>query len=264
MNFVESARYVVEFETRDLDGARYFIPAYAKHRPACRAFLKGKYYEPRTHELIAYLLNRRPGNIVHAGAFFGDMLPSFSASCGEAGTVYAFEPLLENYVLARLTVDHNRLSNVALFNSALGDRTAPCRVDNVSEPGVHAGGASTISQTGAASSATLTIDGLGVQQLSVLQLDVEGFEATVLSGARATMARCRPVILVEDNERNCDDLLRGAKYRSVGAIPNLNVWTPDEDEDLAAECEATVKSLSRKGFKVGAVLGALRAIGSRA
>ena len=56
--------------------------------------------------------------MVHAGTFFGDMLPSLSAKC--PATVFAFEPVLENYVLAKLTVSENNLGNVLLLNSALG------------------------------------------------------------------------------------------------------------------------------------------------
>ena len=43
----------------------------------------------------------------------------------------------------------------------------------------------------------MTIDGLGLQRLDFLKIDVEGMELEALEGSQATMARLHPVILVE-------------------------------------------------------------------
>jgi hypothetical protein len=81
--------------------------------------LSGRLYEPRTDKLVSRFLECRGGDLIHAGTFFGDMLPTFSRSC--PGTVYAFEPVLENFILAKLCVDTNKLENVFLINAGLGD-----------------------------------------------------------------------------------------------------------------------------------------------
>lgn len=226
MQFIESSAYRVGFTGVVIDGARYFVPDYAAHRPAGQAILKGRYYEPRTHALVRLLLESLPGNIVHAGTFFGDMLPSFSRACGTAGRVYAFEPLLENHVLARLTVDANRLENVVLFNAGLGAALASCLMARGSAAGTHAGGASKVSPRGDASATLMTIDSLGLTQLSILQLDVEGHELEALTGARRTIAACRPVIMIEDNGRACAPLLGQSSYVFAGQIPGLDIWLP--------------------------------------
>ena len=232
MALLTKSAFGIAFETRNFGDVRYYVPDYARHRPTCQAILKGTYWEPGTHRIVASLMKVAPGNIVHAGAFIGDMLPSFSRACGTTGFVYAFEPLLENYVLARLTVDHNRLSNVLLFNSGLGDRLMPCRVAHRGDKGLHAGGSSRISQTGGVSSAIVTVDGLGLDQLSILQLDVEGYELRALKGARKTLAASRPVVLIEDASDNCGSFLADIGYRRVGSIPGLYIWCPNERTDL--------------------------------
>lgn len=232
MQFADSSSFAIEFVFREIDGASYFVPAYAKHRPACKRILNGQFYEPKTHALVAELLQLWPGNMVHAGTFFGDMLPSFSKSCGAGGLVYAFEPLLENYVLARLNVDANRLENIVLFNSGLGERLGPCRIARGADSGVHFGGSSKISETGDVTSTIVTVDSLGLSQLSILQLDVEGFELFALLGAKATIVAQRPVVLVEDNERNCKPFLRSIDYQFAGAIPGLNMWFPQEKPQI--------------------------------
>lgn len=232
MQFVDGSSFHIDFETRDVDGARYFLPDYARHRPAGKCILNGRYYEPQTHKLVAMLLQAFPGNMVHAGTFFGDMLPSFSRSCGEGGTLYAFEPLLENYVFARLAVDYNELGNVVLFNSGLGERLGPCRIARGVASGTHSGGASKISDAGDVTSSLVTVDSLGLTQLSILQLDVEGFELSALTGAKATIMAHRPAVMIEDNNRNCESFLSSLGYTLNGTIPGLSLWSSRDRDDL--------------------------------
>lgn len=42
-----------------------------------------------------------------------------------------------------------------------------------------------------------TIDAMGLQRLDFLKLDVEGMEVEVLRGARATLERCKPIVMAE-------------------------------------------------------------------
>ena len=160
--------------------------------------------------------------MIHAGTFFGDMLPSFSKKC--PATVYAFEPVLENYVLAKLCVSANGLRNVALFNSALGGEIGIAYVATEDSSGLHKGGGSNLAPVGQPTT-VVTIDSLGIDDLSVIQLDVEGSELAALQGAEAAINKSRPAILIEDNRKNCSGFLRGLVYQSAGAIPGLEIWS---------------------------------------
>lgn len=216
--------YHLDYETVRLEDATYFVPAYARHRPACQAALGGRFYEPDTHRLVGLLMAWRPGSMVHAGTFFGDMLPSFSRKC--PGTVYAFEPVLENYVLARLCVLENDLANVALHHAALGERIGVARVETHTQS-THRGGASRIAAAGQLTTVT-TIDSLGAPDVNVIELDVEGYELPALQGAAATLDRCRPVVLVEDNRHACGPFLTARAYLHLGSVPGLHIWAPNE------------------------------------
>jgi FkbM family methyltransferase len=44
---------------------------------------------------------------------------------------------------------------------------------------------------------TMAIDSLGLARLDLLKIDVEGMELQVLAGAAQTIARCRPIVIVE-------------------------------------------------------------------
>jgi len=54
---------------------------------------------------------------------------------------------------------------------------------------------------------TLAIDSLGLARLDLIKIDVEGMEVEVLDGARQTIARCRPIILVEHLKTGRDTLV---------------------------------------------------------
>ena len=109
----------------------------------------------------------------------------------------------------------------------------------------HMGGGSQVSESGDASSVTLTIDSLHIDRVSVLQLDVEGFELKALAGGRETIARCRPLVMIEDNNRECDAFLTGLSYVKAGKIPGLGIWRPSEREDFVAPVKPFLRSWKR-------------------
>lgn len=224
--FVGSAQFRVGFEAVRRDDTSYFLPEYARHRPAVRRFLDGQVHEPHTRELVRIVLAHRPGSVIHAGAFFGDMLPSFSAAC--SGTVYAFEPVLENFVLADLCVQANDLANVVLLRAALGDRVGTASMATTDTNGRRLGGGSRIAAAGQ-TVPMLTIDCLRASDVSVLVLDAKGYELPVLLGARQTVQDSQPVILVEDNLQMCPPLLTSWDYQPIGTVHGLHLWAAAED-----------------------------------
>lgn len=218
------------------DGAVYFVPKYAVHRPVAGHILRKKYAAKPLHDLVGAVLERRPGNMVHAGTFFGDMLPSFSRKT--AGLVYAFEPVLENYLLARRVAERNALDNVLLFHAGLAESARPGTVETFDHVRHRGGGSYVVSDPERETFVTqrvplIAIDQLGIENLSLVQLDVEGFERQVLLGARETIARHEPVIVVEDNLGSCGDLLAELGYQRAGSVCGDDVYlTPSQRADL--------------------------------
>lgn len=226
MEIVTGDDFILSFQRVEHERGIYFVPGYAEHRPACQAILSGAVYEPATHDAVNSIMQVRPGSMIHAGTFFGDMLPTFAKYC--PGTVYAFEPVLENYVLSKLCVEYNQLDNIHLQNAALSSETAIARISTGHAGGMHRGGSSQLSNTGQIVG-LVTIDSLGLDDVSVIQLDVEGHEYPALLGADFTISTCKPVILIEDNNRACDKFLEYRDYVQVGIIPGLRVWACRND-----------------------------------
>ena len=237
IEFMKDEKYGVEFTHLILDGNQYFVPRYALHRPAVKNLLNGNLYEPDTHEFVREFCKSFKGSMVHAGTFFGDMIPNFSRSV--SGNLYAFEPVLENYILAKLCVDRNNLDNVILMNSALSDGLGNLYINTSEVGGRHAGGASTISDKGAICVA-INIDRLNIEDLVLIQLDVEGHELLALQGAQETIQKSRPVIAIEDNNGNCANFLCSIKYENAGHIPGLTIWAPSENNMYKEKIESLV------------------------
>ena len=216
----------------DVQKNKFYLPQSSINVPVCQHFLVNRYFEPNTHELIKEILKKKPGNIIHAGTFFGDMLPSFSKACGK-NKVYAFEPILENFFLSKKVIEVNLISNVFLFCAALSEELNLVKM-KTSENNISLGGGSKISDTGDETVCTICIDQLGIENLSCIQLDVEGHELPALKGAINTIKEYKPIILIEDysissdglvvNEKICNEFLLSIDYVFVKRIPGLSLW----------------------------------------
>lgn len=213
-----------------------YLPERAAHRVAVREFAEGRYYEPFTHLAFRAILEARDGrNVVHAGAFFGDMLHTLSKS---AATVYAFEPVLENFVFAKKNAERQGLGNVVLFNAGLGEENGLLPIRTTDKQGRFIGGGSTFN-TGPMSEQhayetvpVFRIDSLPISDVALIELDVEGFELPALKGAQGVIERDRPVILTEDNKNNCADFLTSLGYRNVFSTKGLSFWGVADDAEL--------------------------------
>lgn len=230
----------VETAVVRFDDAVYFVPKYAVHRPVAGKILRKRYISPPLNALVERVMEWRPGSILHAGAFFGDMLPLFSRLT--PSRVYAFEPVLENYVLARHVIERNELDNVLLFHAGLAERTRPGKVETMMVSTRHRGGASfVVSDPERPTHATqrvslFPIDNLAIDDLSLLQLDVEGFERRVLEGALETIRRNEPVIVLEDNRDDCAELLSSLGYRRSGSLNRDHLYLTAAGREALADC----------------------------
>ena len=213
---------IVEF-----DGAAYYVPRYGAHRPVARCTLRRKYVSQPLHDLVETVMSCRPGSMVHAGTFFGDMIPSFSRRT--PGMLYVFEPVLENYLMARAATTHNGLDNVMLFHAGLGAEPGLARVET-GRRFRHRGGSSQVISDPAKPTfcaqpiSLMSIDQFIIADLSLIQLDVEGYELPVLQGAIESIRRSQPVIVIEDNRKNCAGFLKQFGYEEVAQIGRKHAY----------------------------------------
>lgn len=190
----------------------YHIPAISKHNISARTLLKGDVWEPET---INFIRSYCTHDLIHAGTYFGDMLPAFS----EIPKVWAFEPNKVNYQCALKTIESNGLTNITLMNVALGEESKTVTLMTERDRKALGGGSKVLDRSSRAKNQEVgrmgkvhkatqvpmvTIDETvpSDRDISVIHLDVELYELFVLLGARQTLERCSPYLILETHRPN--------------------------------------------------------------
>lgn len=186
---------------------------------------------------VSWVVDRvlRPGDTaLDIGANLGLVSYRMAARVGPQGQVHAFEPQPRMQDYMRKTFDLNPRLPITLHPIGLGpvsDRLT------LSVPPDNAGAATLVPDTYGTRPNAETVDvkvepldsyaaEAGIPDVRMIKMDVEGFEAHVLRGARSFLQSTPPaVILFEDNAQNAIDgqseaqtLLREMGY-SIYALP---------------------------------------------
>ncbi len=137
----------------------------------------------------------RPGSVaLDVGAHIGTHTLTMSRLVGPSGRVYAFEPVQKTYRELRRNLELNGVTNVVPLRYAIGKGAASVIEMNPIHPGEEGG---TSVGHGGDRVELRSLDSFGFEQVSLIKIDVEGFELPVLDGAEETIRRNRPVLVVE-------------------------------------------------------------------
>jgi len=213
-------------------------------RPIRRALMQRRYRSEIDSTGEAELLQLR--HLVRRGDLaldVGSNLGTYAYELGRlSGRTIAFEP---NPALARFVRDLH-LEGVEVRELALSsrDETAELSIPQVDK----AHGAASL-RAGAAIATdwavahvpvrTCRLDSLTLEPIRFIKIDVEGFEEEVLQGARATIARDRPMLLIEIEDRfNPDGVARIAaglaEFGYSGHFFAQGRWRPLSEFDVEA------------------------------
>lgn len=176
--------------------------------------LYGEYSEDEVR-LLAPLL--RPGDlVVEAGANLGAHTVPLARAVGPAGRVLAFEPQRLVFQLLCANAALNSLTQVDARQAALGATPGSLRVPPLPPDQAANFGAVALQAAGPGEAVpVLPLDALDLPACRLLKADVEGMECAVLDGARHTLARCRPVLYVE-NDRPAQSAALIARMLELG------------------------------------------------
>jgi FkbM family methyltransferase len=105
-------------------------------------------------------------------------------------SVYTFEPDLENW--QALEKNLVGINNIHAKNCALGAIPGKVSIDRLKPNNV---GAHQVKD--GADTERITIDSLNLSEVSLIQLDVEGSEHDAILGAKATLLRSNPIVVLE-------------------------------------------------------------------
>lgn len=170
------------------------------------------------------------GTAIDAGAYLGFHSVYMSRYFS---TVYSFEPQVEIYRMLCSNLLLNNCRHVTAINGALYEQSGfmrlagndaqevpvPMRDDEGIDYDTIGNAAAMVFQAADANDrnavAAHTVDGLELTDLAFMKVDTQGSDLRVLLGARQTISRCRPTIVLEyerelskNHAWNWDDLVR--------------------------------------------------------
>jgi FkbM family methyltransferase len=180
-----------------------------------------------------------------------------------ARRVIAFEPMPSLADMLRVKFGHG----VDIRSIALSDRAGIVELHMPVVDGVTVTGCSTVSPTASATYPDhraievpmATLDSVYDGDVGLIKIDVEGHEQAVLDGAVQTIARCRPRMLVEVDERlspgglaRAKDYFKDLDYRGyfvqAGHIEPMSLFSPDHLQDPANLPDLTAPLQQRQRF----------------
>jgi FkbM family methyltransferase len=145
-------------------------------------------------------------SVLDVGANIGTHTLAFSNMVGEKGKVYSFEPQPAIFNLLSSNISINSITNVQLFNYALGNSQREIYVPIIDySEHINSGSVSLKTQVendrkkNYYSVPLKTIDSLDIPSIDFIKIDVEGMETSVLEGSKNSILEFNPFIYTECN-----------------------------------------------------------------
>lgn len=171
---------------------------------------KGTYQIKKLREAMGWVTHWRTAIDVggHVGTWARHLAPRFKY-------LHAFEPVH----IFRQCFEKNVISNnVTLYSCALGsvDGKVRMRIDPADSGGTHV---DPVSESG--DTMIRRLDEFDFQDVDFIKIDCEGFEHHVIDGAKSTIRRCKPCVIVEQKAHKL-----GANFGIKGtpAVDLLQSW----------------------------------------
>jgi FkbM family methyltransferase len=164
------------------------------------------FYEAGTLDFMKKYINQGD-TFVDIGASVGMMTMMAAKLVGNEGRVLAFEPQLTRFTCLNLGVKNNSFDNIKIFKYGLSDRASQQTLffDGCSPTFIH-GNNKDISDTNCEIVDTLTLDSIikreNIKRVSMIKIDVEGFEERVLRGAKSIIRSHTPPIIFFEKGSN--------------------------------------------------------------
>ncbi len=195
----------------------------AMRRFHCRRSLKrGRFISNEYEYHILDRLVRLDDWVLDIGANFGVYTARMSSLVGPKGRVIAVEPVMQSFDVLNAVVQQLPLKNVTLLNVACFDKTCalPLRIpteasgiENLYESALDPGADGPIALC-------LSVDSLDLPEpISLVKIDTEGAELSVLKGMSRLLERDHPILIVEwiHGMETIVEYLAGFGYRVASA-----------------------------------------------
>jgi len=158
----------------------------------------------RTHEPLATKILRKfiknGMTIIDIGANIGYYVLLESLAVGPSGKIIAIEPDLINLKFLKLNVKKNCLENVFIVSAALGDYNGIGKMYTSEFSNLHSLIATSRVKLETVEVPVYTLDTLMEKMdfpVHLVRMDVEGYETNIIMGARQTLKKYLPILMME-------------------------------------------------------------------
>lgn len=183
---------------------------------------RGLPWEPEISAIMQQVV--KPGTTaIDVGSHIGTHTVTLSNLVGDRGRVIAFEPQMKLYSELVMNLELNKKKNVTAYRAAVGNVYQNIEM-NMPVPDNEGG---TAIGSGGDSAIMITLDSLGLDNVSFMKIDAVNLEEQVLLGAKETIRKNKPVIILE-------------------IMGNIYQHDPERGEKI----ERTIKLLESMGYKV--------------
>lgn len=205
--------------------------------------------EPRL--LYLFSIIQPDFTVIDIGANIGFTALNFANQC-KNGFVYAYEPNDLSYSKLSRNVSLNHFSNLFIFQKGLGELEGIQQLVTLNR---HHSGMNRIQSAASGGLESERVEvvrldaevtALNIKKVSLIKIDVEGYELHVIRGALNTIRKFKPILFVELNEENLKqfgqssetlvNLLRELGYRVLDAktkeVLESGLWDSMETDIL--------------------------------
>jgi FkbM family methyltransferase len=206
-------------------------------------------HPPAVHPAVLAFLDAG-GVAIDIGANLGEWAVPLARRVGSDGRMLAIEPAPRAAAALEKTLAANALTQAEIIRCAIGDHdgTAQFALPIVTSARIDTGTAGIGPPAAGQEAMTVALrrlDALVAERrlgrLDLIKIDVEGHERQVLDGARETLGRFRPMLVIEtgheaEGDRNAiRDLLDGLGYRMLGLLLDFGMAEAGWADYVAAD-----------------------------
>ena len=153
---------------------------------------KGLVWEPHIVKLFKKYV-KEGETVIDIGGHIGTHTILLSRLVGTKGKVHVFEPQTKLFTELAVNTNLNNCNNVIPHRVALGSKEGEAFI---AHPCSFNEGMGQISHSGERVQVK-TLDSFNLSDVSLIKIDIEGYEIEALKGAMATLQRNKPVMIVE-------------------------------------------------------------------
>lgn len=155
--------------------------------------------------------------VIDVGANIGHYTKRLSELVGESGRVIAFEPIPDTFELLSANMARLSFNNVSLFNIAASNSSS---IQGMALPKFDTGldnyfMAKITTSNPSLEILCLSIDSLNLpQSISLVKIDAEGHDMSVLKGMESILRKDHPVLIIEEGSLEIEVYLKEFGYSS--------------------------------------------------